>query len=89
MRPRPQTAKPPWIAPVAQASHVIIPLSIPADREKVIVALDGQRLESALNQRAVPRGVIRSLLALRGCQSQLLAVSPHFPVDLRTDHPLP
>ena len=64
VRPPPQTAKPPLVGPVAQTGRVSIPLHIPADREKVMVILDGKRLESALIQMAVSSGVIMSMMPL-------------------------
>ena len=42
VRPPPQTAKPPWVWRVAQTRRVSIPLHIPADRQKVIIILDGE-----------------------------------------------
>jgi hypothetical protein len=58
---------------VAQTRRVRIPLHIPADREKVIVILDGKRLESALIQMAVSRSVIMRMMALGVRQAQPLA----------------
>ena len=89
LRPPPQTAKPPLVGPVAQTSRVRIPLHVLADREKMMVILDGERLESALIQMAVSGGVIMSMMALGVREAQPLAESPHFSVDLRADHPMP
>ena len=69
VRPTPQTAKPPCVGPVAQTSHLSIPLSIPADREEVIVIPDGKRFESTLDPMSVSRGLIMNMLALGVCQA--------------------
>jgi len=55
----------------------------------MVVTLNGKGLISSLIQVALPRGVVVSMITLCVSQTEPLAKTPHFPIDLRADDQMP